>query len=231
MKTKKIFVKGRYKKFSRDIPQNSPGNKHRTSVADIIVNAGKDLFSSERCLFHAAGREDKDTLMLGSGRPFILEIINPTITNINFEKITGMINLSGDIEVFKLSFCEKEEIKRIKNSKWNKTYQVRVVFKEEISKMRVIEAISTLTGTIISQRTPQRVNDSRPDLVRKKKIIFFKMKNFFKDQALFEIKAESGTYIKELISGDKQRTNPSLSSLLGIKCKVLELDVIGIEDD
>ena len=231
MEGQSLFIKGRYKKFSRDIPQNNPGEKHRTSVADIINNAGKFLFFPEKCFFHAAGREDKDTLMLGSGRPFILEIVNPPKSNISLEKIAESINLSDDIKVFELVFCEKQEIERLKNSKWDKTYQAKVVFEKEISKIKVIEAISTLTGAIISQRTPERVNDSRSDLIRKRKIIFFKLKDFSNDKALFEIKAESGTYIKELISGDKQRTKPNLSSLLGVKCKVFELDVIGINDD
>ncbi len=231
MKNKKIFIKGRYKKFCRDIPQTSGKRKHKTSVADIILNAAQDLFSSEKCFFHGAGREDKDVLMLGNGRPFVLEIINSIDKNIKLKELERKINISKDINVLNLDFCDESEIARIKNAKWNKTYKAKVIFYKSFPKMTLLEAISTLNGNVVFQRTPERVKESRSDLIRKRKIFFFKMENFFKDQALFEIKTESGTYIKELISGDKQRTNPSLSSLLGIKCKVLELDVIGIEDD
>jgi tRNA pseudouridine synthase 10 len=43
------------------------------------------------------------------------------------------------------------------------------------------------------------------------------------------IEAESGTYIKELISGDNGKTQPNISEIIGIPCKVTELDVIEIK--
>lgn len=48
-------------------------------------------------------------------------------------------------------------------------------------------------------------------------------------EASLTIKTESGTYIKELISSDNGRTKPSISEILGMKCKVKELDVLGVE--
>jgi tRNA pseudouridine synthase 10 len=45
------------------------------------------------------------------------------------------------------------------------------------------------------------------------------------------IEAESGTYIKELISGDGGRTRPSLSELVGVPCNVSKLDVIEIKGE
>ena len=47
--------------------------------------------------------------------------------------------------------------------------------------------------------------------------------------ATLTLEAESGTYIKELISGDNGRTKPSISKLIGIPCTVTELDVIEIK--
>jgi len=44
------------------------------------------------------------------------------------------------------------------------------------------------------------------------------------------IKAESGTYIKELITGDEGRTVPSLSEIAGCAIEVKQLDVIKIGD-
>jgi len=41
---------------------------------------------------------------------------------------------------------------------------------------------------------------------------------------------ESGTYVKELVSGDDGRTKPSLSELLGREAKVAQLDVLEILD-
>ena len=43
-----------------------------------------------------------------------------------------------------------------------------------------------------------------------------------------EIRAQHGTYIRELVSGDEGRTDPSLSSLVGSPCKVEVLDVLNL---
>jgi len=44
------------------------------------------------------------------------------------------------------------------------------------------------------------------------------------------IKCQGGLYVKELIHGDEGRTTPSLQEVLGTKLKVLELDVLEVED-
>jgi tRNA pseudouridine synthase 10 len=43
-----------------------------------------------------------------------------------------------------------------------------------------------------------------------------------------KILTSHGTYVKEFISGDEERTNPSLSSLIENKCECIRLDVIEI---
>ncbi|MEM2383445.1 MAG: tRNA pseudouridine(54/55) synthase Pus10, partial [Desulfurococcaceae archaeon] len=44
------------------------------------------------------------------------------------------------------------------------------------------------------------------------------------------IKAEGGLYVKELISGDRGRTDPSFTSFLNASNTCIELDVIGVCD-
>lgn len=40
------------------------------------------------------------------------------------------------------------------------------------------------------------------------------------------IRTDAGTYVKELISGDDGRTEPSFAALLGQQCFCAELDVL-----
>jgi tRNA pseudouridine synthase 10 len=47
-------------------------------------------------------------------------------------------------------------------------------------------------------------------------------------EAEIELHADGGMYIKELISGDDGRTEPSLASRLGMTARVRELDVMSI---
>jgi len=42
---------------------------------------------------------------------------------------------------------------------------------------------------------------------------------------------ESGTYVKEFISGDNGRTSPSLAAELGVACVVTALDVVRVLDN
>ena len=38
------------------------------------------IFGSKQAYLHAAGREDIDVRMLGQGRPFVIEFVNPKKT-------------------------------------------------------------------------------------------------------------------------------------------------------
>jgi tRNA pseudouridine synthase 10 len=65
-------------------------------------------------------------------------------------------------------------------------------------------------------------------MLRKKEITVLEIKEI--DEKNFELKllTSHGTYVKEFISGDKERTNPSLSSLIENKCGCIMLDVLQI---
>ena len=49
--------------------------------------------------------------------------------------------------------------------------------------------------------------------------------------ARLKIETESGTYVKELVSGDKGKTRPNISEMIGIPCNVKELDVIEVNGE
>ena len=75
------YLKGNYNKFSREIGQ-SPWeiNGERVCVSSVeekIKNIILKKYEAEDLKFSAGGREDRDVRMLGCGRPFMLEIINP----------------------------------------------------------------------------------------------------------------------------------------------------------
>jgi tRNA pseudouridine synthase 10 len=43
------------------------------------------------------------------------------------------------------------------------------------------------------------------------------------------IRCQGGLYIKELITGDEERTTPSVTEILNVKAQPLELDVLNIK--
>ena len=87
-----------------------------------------------------------------------------------------------------------------------------------------------LHGQRISQFTPSRVAHRRANMVREKTIYYCHIEAIDGAIAILTIEAESGTYIKELISGDDEKTKPSISGLIKVPCVVKELDVIEIKE-
>ena len=82
----------------------------------------------------------------------------------------------------------------------------------------------------IHQQTPIRVMHRRADKNRIKHVLDVSIEEINNKQFKMTIKTEGGLYIKELISGDEGRSNPSVSDLLGIKAKCEKLDVIEVSE-
>jgi tRNA pseudouridine synthase 10 len=244
-----LFIYGRYKKFLRDIPQtrwfckicfgkgckrcNYSGKLYETSVEELISKKILDLTNGEDEAFHGSGREDVDARMLGNGRPFVLEIKNPKKRELDFSELEKEINKQNKniIEISKLRYSNREEITRIKHSKFKKTYQVLIKCEKTINNEKLKKAALSLCGKKIGQFTPSRVAHRRANMIREKYIYDCKIESVDGVMATLIIKAESGTYIKELISGDEGKTQPNLSEIIGIPCQVTELDVINIEGE
>lgn len=80
-----ILLYGRYNKMHRKVSQTpwlidgATIDTAVSSVQDEIAKNVNHIFDPQggECYLHAAGREDIDVRMLGTGRPFIFEFINP----------------------------------------------------------------------------------------------------------------------------------------------------------
>jgi tRNA U54 and U55 pseudouridine synthase Pus10 len=81
----------------------------------------------------------------------------------------------------------------------------------------------------IFQKTPIRVLHRRANLRRERVILSAQSKRIDNHHFWLSLTASAGTYIKEFVGGDLGRTNPSISSKLGSKVSLLELDCEGIE--
>ena len=79
---------------------------------------------------------------------------------------------------------------------------------------------------IINQRTPIRVSHRRADKIRTREIRQLEYKKV--DSKLLElvIECEGGLYIKELISGDENRSQPSIAEILKTGARCVQLDVL-----
>lgn len=241
-----IFIFGRYKKLQSEISQSrwpckkcegegcfkcDYKGKNYESIEELIGEVIKDITNAEDYSLHASGREDVDVVNT-AGRPFVFEIKNPKVLRFDLKFIQEKINSSGKISVSDLKQVDRETVEVVTESHFEKEYQAEVKTENEFDAAVLSKLISILHGTVIEQRTPTRVAHRRTDMIRKRKIVDIKLLSSNPKERTFSILvlAEAGTYIKELINGDKGRTKPSISELIGA-CKCTNLKVTKIYDD
>ena len=230
-----VYLYGRYNKYKRGIRQTKKIDSGEESVEGLIEEVILNIVGGDKVILHGAGREDIDVLMLGDGRPVVIEIVNPRKRNFSSEdlkRISDEINKkqNGKIKITLINKVNKEMVEIIKRVKFDKVYEAFITLDKEIEKEDLEKIPKQI---VIMQRTPKRVLVRRSDLIRKRKIKSINLEIHENNKKLIKaiIVAQSGTYIKEFISGDNGRTNPSISSLLGRKAECKELNVIKIKHE
>lgn len=245
---KPLFIYGRYRKLERGIPQTKwfcrkcrgrgcdyckgTGKMYEDSVEELIARHVMPLTDGKDHAFHGMGREDIDALMLGNGRPFVLEIKEPKKRTLDLGELEKVINSSnqGRVEVEDLKPSDGQTVRDIKAAKSQKSYVVHIEMDIEPDEEKVYKVANDFRNLSIKQQTPNRVSHRRADLIRTREVFTFEIKELDGTKASIEIKGESGLYIKELIHGDDGRTEPNFAGSIGIPCKVLALDVVHIWD-
>jgi tRNA pseudouridine synthase 10 len=130
-----------------------------------------------------------------------------------------------------LRFSDRDEVARIKAAEFRKTYRVTIEAKQALNKEKLIKVAQTLRGKLIQQMTPTRVAHRRANKVRERTIYNCTLEAIEGTRATLTLETESGTYVKEFVSGDENKTRPNLSELIGIPCIVKELDVIDVKGE
>ena len=244
-----LFIYGLYQKRKRGIPQthwpcrscdgkgcsrcNNTGKMYPESVEELIAPTLLEMSEGEDTKFHGAGREDIDALMLGSGRPFVMEILNPRRRSINLEKAQTRINKRSKkkVVVAGLRPANKDVVKQLKGSATTskKVYKALIQVETPI-RQETLDALNSLPMPLtVNQRTPYRVTHRRADRVRQKQV--HALSAVLKNSRNFEltITCQGGLYVKEFISGDEGRTVPSVTDILGLLAVCQQLDVLEVE--
>jgi tRNA pseudouridine synthase 10 len=240
-----LYIYGRYRKLKRGFPQTrwpcrecggagcprcgQTGRMYQESVDELIRDPVIEATRAEDTVFHGAGREDIDALMLGTGRPFVVEARMPMKRSVDLVKLKEEINraASGKVEVSDLFLVSGSKVEELKDAAFEKTYDALVEFEQAVEEEKLKSVLKELVGSV-EQRTPTRVAHRRADKIRKRQVHSLHLTEFTERSARITVKCDGGLYIKELISGDLGRTKPSLSEGLGVKAVVAALDVINV---
>ena len=174
--------------------------------------------------------------MLGEGRPFIMEFVNPKKSR----SVRALINDESLREVMKsdLVYCHGfkivdkqffDSLKDIEISK-AKSYSCVVWVKRRITPEDCRRLNAEVKELQLQQTTPIRVLHRRSLAVREK--VIHRLRATYINQHYMHVclLASAGTYIKEFVHGDLGRTTPSVGSLLDSEADILQLDVTNVYD-
>lgn len=208
------------------------GRRVQKSVAEFIGSVALKLSGAVNYRFHAAGREDVDARVEGSGRPFIVELISPRLRTFDLSIYDHMVRelSNGDVIIKDLSIVDRSKLKSLKEraEKSMKRYEVLVEFERDIDDEELSRVIESLNGRTIEQRTPLRVLKRKGDKTRYKRVYSISARRVDGRTIVFDIICEAGLYVKELIHGDEGRTIPSVYDVLGLKPLKIELTVLEV---
>jgi len=238
-----LLIYGQYNKYSREIPQTEwhcrncrgsgcdecdwTGKNYPTSVQEIVQKPFMRETKAIEAKFHGGGREDVDARCLGK-REFVLELIEPLARDLDLEELQEEVNESQEkVEIFNIQPTHKDKAADIKQKHADKTYRAEVELSEDVDEEE-LEKLQQLVGEVV-QRTPNRVEHRRADKDRHREVYSVGVEKTGGKEIEIEVAAEAGTYIKELISSDEGRTEPSISGVLGVEAECKVLDVIDIE--
>jgi len=230
IKPQPLYIFGRYVKLGRFISQmewiGEGGTKYYELSIEESCRKIIQLYHAEELKLHAAGREDADARMLGSGRPLVLELKVPRRRTINLEITEDKASTPPWIIVKLNSYVPYRVVQEIKGKNSPKVYRIIAYSPSGIvdNDLNILER--KFKNIEIHQRTPQRVLRRRADIERVRKVYSVKCRALGKYTCEILIHCEGGLYVKELVHGDEGRTSPSFSGILKKDLHVLYLDVL-----
>ena len=250
LKPMPLYVRGRYRKLVRGIPQSKwdcihcrgrgcevchgTGKIYPISVEEIVSGPIMEATGGSGTKFHGAGREDVDAIMAGNGRPFVVEVKDSLNRLPDLNALEAAINKLGDgrVEVLSLGFSDKKTVRGYKEKAKvaEKTYRALVEVGRLVSDDELRQLEKGFNGCLLNQYTPQRVLHRRADKLRVKRVHELKAAKAEGTRIELVVRCQGGLYVKELISGDGGRTKPSISEALGVEARCVELDVISVNE-
>ena len=252
IRVRPILLYGRYLKHSRRIPQskwpcrrcrgrgcpicNFTGKRFQTSVEEMLGGILLPRARARGTKLHSVGREDVDARMLGEGRPFVLELIEPRTRIFDIADVEEIFRqqYGREAEIRELQFADNALLDAVNSLAPDKTYRAVVACLAPVPRA-AFAALRTLEGATVRQETPRRVLHRRSNLIRERGVRKIGVELPAKGDSVIEfsitLRVESGTYIKELVSGDEGRTCSSVAQLLDRPCECVALDVMAVHCD
>jgi tRNA pseudouridine synthase 10 len=157
----------------------------------------------------------------------------PRVRHVDTDDLQEAVNefAAGKVEVEGLRPATYEMVERVKEHDASKEYRMDVEFGAAVEEDAFAAALDALDGATIHQNTPQRVSHRRAAKTRTRAVYDIDGDLDDERHATVEVHGEGGLYVKELVSSDEGRTEPSLAGQLGVEATVTALDVLRVEGE
>jgi tRNA pseudouridine synthase 10 len=243
-KMRPLIMLGRYIKKNRGIPQRSGGEHNsgnevciqsepyhivsqtprqasviRTledaSIQSIISKEILRITKGEALKFSWIGSEDENSLVLGSGRPFFVQIRNPKTIHLNQKTLR--------FQEYGLFVNIEEFFERLPEQPVQFIAKTRIVIQasRQIGKEGGLKIKSLANSIVVFQN---QKNKSRSSAKRIYSIDIVKINN-----KIFELDviADGGLAIKQFVEG-REYISPNISAVANFQCKCLLFDILDI---
>ena len=223
IRTKPIFIYGRYNKKIRKLPQKQlsckkcngigchncdfKGFENIESIEGKISNFLIKKFDGTQVKINWIGGEDQSSLVLGKGRPFFVKILNPKKRNRILRKSLKLEDISL-LDLKKISAQPKGSIP------FKSKVSIIVDTKKPISLIQ-LKKLQNLENSKIHDPSKDKKGNSR-------QIYEIHYKKLGKNSFLLDLFADGGISLKSFIQNSD--VTPNVSELLENSCKCKSLD-------
>lgn len=227
VRTKQVVLQGRYTKTRRGFPQKQKpcadcsgkgcGTCSFHGIAGFESVEGKIselLFSKFGCTtarFTWIGGEDKSSLVLGAGRPFLAKVQNPSRRRPRFAR-------KAKLDFVELHNCKILESFPKTPIKFSSTIRIGISTENPLAPPALKKLKSVFPSTVVVYESSGKRSEKSVSCVKYKKTSGHGL--------VLTVDAEGGLPVKRFVEGDD--VVPSISQILGDTCKCVRFDFMEI---
>ncbi|MGD1835367.1 MAG: hypothetical protein ACPKQO_06560 [Nitrososphaeraceae archaeon] len=213
------YVKKRMLLQKNKICQNCKGKKCelckfiRNNNAKSIENIARKKFlsytNSDNVIFQWTGNEDINSQVLGKGRPFVAQIINPR------KRIFSNFKVFGNGVTIFVDKCTT-----------NKELQTKFKIKSRLY-LETLKKINYVDVDKINQLSEKIIEYNYNSTFAYKKIYTISAKIIDTNTLIIEMISDNGISYKQFIEGESL-IEPNISSCIKNKCKCIKFDILDV---
>jgi tRNA pseudouridine synthase 10 len=163
--------------------------------------------------FSWLGGEDKDSLVLGNGRPFLLQISNPKLRWLKREL---KINENGVCAALKQ---QSPPFSFQLPSHFTTKTKIIIEAEQDLSNVRLATSLNVLENSEVSYYVKSKIV--------KKKIYSVEVQQIDEKKFVLTMIADGGLFIKQFVGG-QDYIEPNISKIVGMKCACVAFDILDV---